>query len=48
MQSEIIRLEMHREGLSGPYIMTHPFPDLIAGILSHWVSLTQSVYWIAG
>jgi len=37
MRSEIIQLEMQREGLRGPHLMTRPFPDLIAGILSHWI-----------
>jgi len=37
MQSDIIHLNTHQEGLSGPQVMTRPFPDLIAGILSHWM-----------
>jgi hypothetical protein len=49
MQSDIIHLYVQQEGLSGgPQVMIRPFPDLIAGILSHWVSLTQSAYWIVG
>jgi hypothetical protein len=49
MQSDIIHLYVQQEGLSGgPQVMIRPFPDLIAGILSHWVSLTQSAYWIIG
>src|SRR6266550_9061513 len=46
MQSDIIHLNTQQEKLSGPQVMIRPFPDLIAGILSHWVSLTQSAYWI--
>ena len=50
MQSDIIHLYVQQEGLGGPQpqVMIRPFPDLIAGILSHWVSLTQSAYWIVG
>jgi hypothetical protein len=48
MRSNIIHLDTHSEVLGGPQVMTRPSPDLIAGILSHWVSLTQSAYWIVG
>ncbi|KIL59052.1 hypothetical protein M378DRAFT_180985 [Amanita muscaria Koide BX008] len=37
MQSDIIHLNTQQEGLSGPQVMIRPFPDLIAGILSHWM-----------
>ncbi|KAK2463859.1 hypothetical protein APHAL10511_004164 [Amanita phalloides] len=37
MQSDIIHLNVRQEVLSGPQVMIRPFPDLIAGILSHWM-----------
>ncbi|KAG5649663.1 hypothetical protein H0H81_002594 [Sphagnurus paluster] len=37
MRSQIIHLARQQEGLRGPRVMTHPYPDLIAGILSHWM-----------
>jgi hypothetical protein len=37
MQSDIIHLNTQQERLSGPQVMIRPFPDLIAGILSHWM-----------
>jgi len=37
VQSDIIHLYTQQEELSGPQVMIRPFPDLSAGILSHWM-----------
>jgi len=37
MKSCVINLDTYSDGKDGPQVMARPSPDLIAGILSHWM-----------